>query len=156
MIRYGLNQPVRHPGSDVFAPGWTQLHVATFKGHYAIIHFLITWEADVNAEDDAHDAPLHIAVKDGHEVGVRILLAAGAQKARAHGAGFPPLMAAVERDHVGMAEAFVDAGAETDLVNMDCGGEPQEPGGAALPPRPEAPFICTGQGGIYGVRRHDY
>ena len=119
MIRYVLNQRVTGPSSDVFAPGWTPLHVATYKGHYAIMQFLIAWRADVNAKDDAHDAPLHIAVKTGHELGVRILLAAGAHKARAHGSGFAPLMAAVEGGHVGMAEALVDAGAETALVNMD-------------------------------------
>ena len=119
MIRYVLNQRVTDPSSDVFVSGWTPLHVATCKGHYAIMQFLIAWGADVNAKDDAHDAPLHIAVKTGHELGVRILLRAGAHKARAHGSGFAPLMAAVEGGHVGMAEALVDAGAETALVNMD-------------------------------------
>lgn len=119
MIRYVLNQRVTGLGSDVFAPGWTPLHVSTCKGHHAITHFLIAWGADVNAKDDAHDAPLHIAVKNGHETDVRILLAAGAHKARAHGSGFAPLMAAVERGDVGMAEALVDAGAETGLFNMD-------------------------------------
>lgn len=114
MIRYVLDQRVTSPGSDVFASGWTALHVAACKGHYAIMHFLIAWGVDVNAEDDAHDAPLHIAVKSGNELGVRILLAAGA-----HGSGFAPLMAAVQGGHVGMAEAFVDAGAETALVKMD-------------------------------------
>lgn len=65
------------------------------------------------------NTPLHMALQNHNEVGVRILMRRGAHPTRAHGQGFAPLRAALEAGNVAMADAFVRLGADTDVVNMD-------------------------------------
>lgn len=107
------------PDAFDFCRGWTPLHIAASTGNGDITAFLLSQGVDVDIEDEAHDTPLHLAVRNGHERVVRMLLPRRAHSSRAHGQGFAPLMAAVEAGNVAMAEAFVDDGADTSVVDMD-------------------------------------
>eukprot|EP00435_Cladocopium_sp_Y103_P048813 s131_g14.t1 len=59
---------------------FTALHWAAGNGHAAVVKFLLTNNADIDARGYGRRTPLHLAAGQGHVDCVRILLAAGAKK----------------------------------------------------------------------------
>jgi ankyrin repeat protein len=70
------------------------LNAAAFHGHWRLCEFLIEQGADVNrAEDETGETPLHAALctprREAHDLVLRVLLARGADPARATKPGVP-------------------------------------------------------------------
>ena len=58
--------------------GWTLLHHAAVAGQYKIVDFLISKNANINAETIKGETPLHLAVSRGREKIVKLLILKGA------------------------------------------------------------------------------
>jgi ankyrin repeat protein len=58
--------------------GWTLLHHAAVAGQYEIADFLISKNANINAETIKGETPLHLAVSRGREKIVKLLILNGA------------------------------------------------------------------------------
>ena len=71
--------------------GNAALHIAAADGNREVVEFLISKDADVNAQNGAGKAPLHIAVERGHLDVVQILLNSGAEVAAKDKNGKTPL-----------------------------------------------------------------
>ena len=92
--------------------GSTALHGALEKNiNPQIPIYLIQAGANVNAEDDEKDTPLHYAVNIGNIDVVKALLKAGADPDAENSRRMNPLMIAVVKDDVKMIETLVSSGA---------------------------------------------
>jgi ankyrin repeat protein/Tfp pilus assembly protein PilF len=65
---------VNNPGVG----GWTLLHHAALAGQYKIADFLISKDANINAETINGETPLHLAVSRGRKKIIRLLISNGA------------------------------------------------------------------------------
>lgn len=79
--------------------GKTPLHAAAGKGHKDVVEFLLAKGADVNVEDQNHQAPLHDAAGSGHKEVVKLLLAKGANVNAKMYQDFTPLHNAASSGH---------------------------------------------------------
>jgi ankyrin repeat protein/L-ascorbate metabolism protein UlaG (beta-lactamase superfamily) len=59
--------------------GWSPLHIASAKGHGAMVTSLLEHEADIHMEDGKGRTSLHLAAKYGHRDVSRLLKKAGAK-----------------------------------------------------------------------------
>jgi ankyrin repeat protein/Flp pilus assembly protein TadD len=64
--------------NDPGVGGWTLLHHAAVAGQYKIADFLISKNADVNAETTKGETPLHLAVSRGRKRIIKLLISRGA------------------------------------------------------------------------------
>jgi ankyrin repeat protein len=60
--------------------GWTELHYASWTGHWMMVIQYVTNGWSVSAQDRNGATPLHLAARKGHLVVVKYLLAAGANR----------------------------------------------------------------------------
>ena len=58
----------------------TLLHVAADRGYFYICEFLISQGAEVNAQDENGETPLHLAAVSCHPACVELLLKAGSDR----------------------------------------------------------------------------
>lgn len=85
------------------------LHLASWKGHEAVVRLLLEAGADPNARAGSYAVftPLHFAASEGHEAVVRLLLDAGADRQALDGRrGVTALQMAEAGKHEGTAAAL--------------------------------------------------
>lgn len=82
--------------------GRTALHLAAYNGHAETIHFLISNDADVNAQANGffQATPLHMAAERQQTPSVKILIEAGADIEAKTDLGFTPLLLAASVGHL--------------------------------------------------------
>jgi ankyrin repeat protein len=109
--------------------GATPLHQAAYAGHKEVAELLLAHGADVNAENDSVQTPLHIAVGGAgawigsvqdHKKVAELLLAHGADVNAKDGQGMTPLLWAANYNQREMAELLLAHGA--DVNAEDTGG----------------------------------
>lgn len=94
-----------------------RLHDAARKGAIGDVQRLLKSGVDVNREDESDEfggSPLHLAAGGGHEVVVKLLLAAGARPNEANIRGATPLHWATEHGHEAVVKVLLDAGVNPD------------------------------------------
>lgn len=105
---------VRRTVDTVDTFGWTPLMLACEKGHLEVAKLLVEAGADVDRQTTSHTlaTPLHIAAEKGHTEVVKFLLDSSNTNVNKEMArGFTPLMVAVGRGYVDIAEELVKSGA---------------------------------------------
>ena len=90
--------------------GYTPLHEATNQGHHEIVHLLLIYSVNVNAE--AHDryTPLHIAASMDYKECIKVLLEHNADIYRTDIFGKTPYDTAVTNGRKGAARLLKTAG----------------------------------------------
>jgi len=94
--------------------GQTPLELASWKGHAAVVRFLIGEGADVNHKDMMDGTPLHLAVMGGHIKIVELLILEGAEINPISKDGRTPFKMAFERGHINVIEIFIENGIKVD------------------------------------------
>lgn len=104
------------PGSaDSWSPdGFAPLHLACFFGHTAIVEYLVSAGADVNAvsRNVMGVTPLHSAAAVNHVQAVRFLVARGANVNAVQHGGYTALHSAAANGEEQMVRLLLDAGAD--------------------------------------------
>ncbi|KAM5185888.1 LOW QUALITY PROTEIN: ankyrin repeat and protein kinase domain-containing protein 1 [Callospermophilus lateralis] len=90
LLRYGASL-------ELPTPGWTPLHLATYKGHLEIIHLLAENHADLGALGGMNWTPLHLAACYKEKVVVLALLQCGADPNATEQSGWTLLHLVVQR-----------------------------------------------------------
>ena len=95
------------------------LHYAAYKGEADIIASLLSFKADVNAQNkDENDAtPLHEAASRGHKAIVETLLKAGAIIDARKKCGSTPLHVAAGKGHTEVVEVLLQAHADKEALD---------------------------------------
>ena len=96
--------------------GMTLLHHAAEVGHIGLVNALIEAGAEVNAQNDRDQTPLHIAAENSIDV-VNALIAAGAEVNAQNDRDQTPLHIAAENSHIDVVNALIAAGAEVNALN---------------------------------------
>lgn len=96
------------------SPPATELGRAVAAGDLPRLSALLQDGADPDLEAGGGLVPLHVAARDGRLEAIRLLVAAGARVDRPDRTrhGWPPLLHAIHRRHVGAARALLEAGAD--------------------------------------------
>ncbi|KAF4466026.1 ankyrin repeat [Fusarium albosuccineum] len=84
--------------------GRNPLHLASAKGHDAVVRILAGNGADIGAEDDANQTPLHLAAANGREAVVEVLVERGARIDVRNRREETPLHLAAKRGHRAVTE----------------------------------------------------
>ena len=85
----------------------TCLMIASYKGYFDIVHFLLSKGAHANKKALCGATALHFAAESGNRNIVLELLENGATVTK-NGNGMTPILAAAERTHDNIVEAFVE------------------------------------------------
>jgi ankyrin repeat protein len=96
-------------GAQVNRSGWTPLHYAATNGHVAMIEYLLTQKADINAPSPNETTPLMMAAMYGSEDAARALLKAGADPARKNQLGMTAADFARKAERTRLADALARA-----------------------------------------------
>ena len=96
---------------------FTPLHFAIFKGQEASVEVLLSWGANVNAQDYAGGTPLYAACQEGHLSCVLTLLKAGASLTLPNNQGDLPIHAAAQYDRVEIVRTLLENGCSPDIVS---------------------------------------
>jgi ankyrin repeat protein len=96
--------------------GMTPLHWAAAGGHRNTVELLLANRADVNAQDNAGETPLHLAAK-GHKDVAELLLANRANVNAQDNAGETPLHLAAEDHFEDVAELLLAKQADVNVKN---------------------------------------
>jgi ankyrin repeat protein len=93
--------------------GYTGLSLAAWRGHAAVVEFLLDSGANPNLANEDNKAPLHWASIDKNRAGiVTALLAKGAKVDGRDKQGFTALMVAAMNNRVDTVEALIAGGAD--------------------------------------------
>jgi ankyrin repeat protein len=93
--------------------GWTPLHYACAHEHLAMVEFLVSKGADVNATDRILEStPLHLASFKGHLAMVELLVSNGADVNTKDISDDTPLHMASSKGNFAMIEFLVSNGAD--------------------------------------------
>jgi len=109
------------PGLEADVDGdWSKppLHWAAENGRAAAVQLLLKRaDVDVNSRRMTHLTPLSLAVKNGHEAIVKLLLSSGAEANLGDGGHYPktPLLYAIAGGNEDIVRLLLDAGADTEL-----------------------------------------
>lgn len=90
------------------------LHDAISAGEFYTVKQLVASGANLEAKGDAALTPLIVAVLDGNDKMVSLLLASGAAPAGRDGKGFTALHAAAHKGHADLLERFIKLGLNVD------------------------------------------
>lgn len=97
---------------------WTPLHYAANSGIAEIARLLLEAGADVDVKaGETERTPLYIAAKAGKKELVKLLLEAGADINDMGTTPWPPLCAAIERNHIDVVEYLIAHGADVNAAN---------------------------------------
>ena len=100
--------------------GYVPLHWAAWKKKKDCLELLVSHGADVNARNPKfYETPLHLAVNECWEEGVRLLLASGANANEKDFLGHSALHHAASNDSVILARMLVASGANVDDARND-------------------------------------
>ena len=109
LLAHGGNVNERHPGTN-----FTPLHFATFKGQEASVEVLLSWGAEVDAQDYA---PLYAACQEGHLASALRLLKAGATVTLPNNYGSLPIHIAAANNRVEIVRTLLEHGCSPDMVS---------------------------------------
>ncbi|WP_157667618.1 ankyrin repeat domain-containing protein [Comamonas serinivorans] len=96
-------------GAQVNRRGWTPLHYAATNGHLAMIDFLLSQKADLNAPSPNESTPLMMAAMYGSEDAARALLKAGADPTRKNQLGMTAADFATKAERDALARTLTEA-----------------------------------------------
>ncbi|KAJ0417774.1 ankyrin repeat-containing domain protein [Aspergillus carlsbadensis] len=112
LLKYGADIHARHPRT-----GWSALHFAAAKGHWAVLERLLEVGADVNyAEPSMGHTPLLVAAGHGHAETVAVLLQRGARINHPNIFGRSALSIAAAIDDSDVVSTLLDYGADIQQV----------------------------------------
>ncbi|KAH6970387.1 hypothetical protein BKA56DRAFT_558737 [Ilyonectria sp. MPI-CAGE-AT-0026] len=105
---------------------FTNLMVASYYGHRAVVKLLLEQGADIEAKHTGYGrTPLSWAAERGHEAVVRVLLEQGADvEAKDTGYGRTPLSWAAERGHKAVVRLLLKQGANVEAKDTGYGRTP--------------------------------
>ncbi|KAL5084943.1 hypothetical protein Trisim1_011297 [Trichoderma cf. simile WF8] len=89
----------------------TDLIIASYHGHSALVKLLIEKGADMEAQDDDGQTPLSRAAENGHEATVKVLIEKGADVEAMDNDGAVPLWWAAENGHEATVKLLIEKGA---------------------------------------------
>ncbi|KAL9468319.1 hypothetical protein ACSS6W_010013 [Trichoderma asperelloides] len=89
----------------------TDLIIASYYGHCAIVKLLVEKGANIEAETKNGRTPLSFAAEHGYEAIVKLLVEKGANIEAKRGIGRTPLVLAAERGHDAIVKLLVEKGA---------------------------------------------
>ena len=112
LLAHGGNVNERHPGTN-----FTPLHFATFKGQEASVEVLLSWGAEVDAQDHAGGTPLYAACQEGHLASALRLLKAGATVTLPNNYGSLPIHIAAANNRVEIVRTLLEHGCSPDMVS---------------------------------------
>ncbi|KAJ9660139.1 hypothetical protein H2201_007046 [Coniosporium apollinis] len=95
--------------------GWTELHVAAWFGHQAVVEALLNTGVDPDLSNDEEETPLWLAADRGHDAVVKLLLDAPTgvdMEARDMMLASTPLLVAARKGHVEVARLLLEKGAD--------------------------------------------
>ncbi|KAH8652926.1 hypothetical protein BGZ61DRAFT_281830, partial [Ilyonectria robusta] len=103
------------------AEHFTDLMIASYYGHRAVVKLLLKKDADVEAKDSQYgQTPLSWAAENGHEAVVKLLLEKGADvEAKGGSFGGTPLSRAAERGHEAIVKLLFEKGADVEVKGED-------------------------------------
>ena len=99
--------------------GLTPLHLAVYHGHTEIAVKLLTYDANLNAENINGFTPLHIAAQQGHTAAVEMLITYGADKDYQNENGLTPLHIAAQNGNATTVATLITLGAALNLTDKD-------------------------------------
>ena len=113
--------------SSLGEPSWTALLRAAWKGHLAVVEYLIEQEADVDAGTAIFingwalnmaygESALYLAAEAGHAAVVKVLLAAGATVDARNYYAYTPLHRAALFGHLAIVQYLISYGADVNAV----------------------------------------
>ena len=94
----------------------TALHLATTRGHNALVEALLSWGAEVSPENNLGWTPLHIACQEGL-LCVLTLLKAGASLTWPTKRGLLPIHIAAQHNRVEVVKTLLEHGSSPDVVS---------------------------------------
>ncbi|KAF3056049.1 putative ankyrin repeat protein [Trichoderma lentiforme] len=99
----------------------TDLIIASYYGHRAVVKLLVEKGADIEAKDNKYDqTPLLWAAEGGYEAIVKLLVEKGADiEAKDKEHGRTPLLWAVKRDYEAIVKLLVEKGADIEAKDKD-------------------------------------
>ena len=86
------------------------LHIASNRGHTAVLSILLSHNLDPNEPDGSGRSPLHLAAINGHTAVISLLLSHGARVNATDSLGRTALHWAVLRGHEAVIKMFLDTG----------------------------------------------
>jgi ankyrin repeat protein len=125
--------------SKAMVNGWTLLHCAALNGYYRVAERSLQASADPNA-NQGKGAPLHLAIREGHEKIVQLLLAHGANVDLVDDKGMTPLKIAVLEGRTAIARMLRQAGAKDLGVAQLPSGSTEE---VAVSPPPTVSLVTS-------------
>ena len=108
-----LVKKLRAKGADIDGAGWTPLIYAATGGHDAVVTYLLTEGANVNAESPNGTSALMMAVREGKGSTVTLLIARGANVNQRNQNGATALTWAQRGNEQNIAAALKRAGANS-------------------------------------------
>ncbi|KKO97610.1 ankyrin repeat domain-containing protein [Trichoderma harzianum] len=95
----------------------TDLIIASYYGHLAVVKLLVKRGVDIEAKDGSGRTPLLLAAENGHEAIVKLLAKKGADIKAKDRDGQTPLLLAAENGHEAIVELLAEKGADIEAKN---------------------------------------
>ncbi|KAJ5737060.1 ankyrin repeat-containing domain protein [Penicillium malachiteum] len=129
LVKFLLSQGATLDAEDVFGDddeyhdgsAYTALQIASFRGHQAIVKYLLDHNADINAVRQALGTPLQAALesKRGHLEAVKFLLDRGANIEDEGGDNGNALQAACHAGHIEVVQLLLARGANVNALEKN-------------------------------------
>lgn len=112
-LALGNTTEIRHKSN-----GKTALHIAAERNAVAIVDYLISINAALNAKDNKKETPLHKAIDNTARQSATLLIEAGADIDAANRNGETPLILAARKAKSSMIKLLLQAGADQDIEDL--------------------------------------